>query len=52
MFRSYYIVRNFGFVAIEVISAPKDLIADVAQYVSFDKNEQIHGLLKNGFETV
>lgn len=44
---------NFAFVnAIEVISAPNDLIADVAQYVSFDKNEKIHGLLKNGFETM
>ncbi|OIT08054.1 PREDICTED: probable receptor-like protein kinase At5g24010 [Nicotiana attenuata] len=44
---------KFAFVnGIEVISAPNDLIADVAQYVSFDKNEQIHGLLKNGFETV
>ncbi|KAJ8573188.1 hypothetical protein K7X08_009699 [Anisodus acutangulus] len=44
---------SFGFVnAIEVISAPNDLIADVAQYVKFDKNEQIHGLLKNGFETM
>ncbi|XP_049402939.1 probable receptor-like protein kinase At5g24010 [Solanum stenotomum] len=44
---------NFAFVnAIEVISAPNDLIADVAQHVSFDKNEQIHGLLKNGFETM
>ncbi|CAN4108984.1 unnamed protein product [Withania somnifera] len=44
---------NFAFVnAIEVISAPNDLIADAAQYVSFDKNEKIHGLLKNGFETM
>ncbi|KAF3661700.1 putative cytochrome 86A2-like [Capsicum annuum] len=40
---------NFAFVnAIEVISAPNDLIADVAQYVSFDKNEKISGLLMNG----
>ncbi|XP_060218556.1 probable receptor-like protein kinase At5g24010 [Lycium barbarum] len=45
--------EKFAFVnAIEVISAPNDLIADVAQYVSFDKNEQINGLLKNGYETM
>ncbi|PIM99794.1 Non-specific serine/threonine protein kinase [Handroanthus impetiginosus] len=44
---------KFGFVnAIEVISAPRDLIADVAQLVDFEKNERIYGLLKNGFETV
>ncbi|KAK6162287.1 hypothetical protein DH2020_002128 [Rehmannia glutinosa] len=44
---------KFGFVnAIEVISAPQDLIADVAQFVDFEKNERINGLLKNGFETV
>nr|GMD62327.1 probable receptor-like protein kinase At5g24010 [Ipomoea batatas] len=44
---------KFAFVnAIEVISAPKDLVADLAQYVSSEKNEQISGLLKNGFETV
>lgn len=44
---------KFGFVnAIEVISAPKDLIEDVAQLVDLGKNEQIKGLLKNGFETV
>ncbi|KAL8499929.1 hypothetical protein ACS0TY_019801 [Phlomoides rotata] len=44
---------NFGFVnAIEVISAPGDLIADVAQLIDFEKNERILGLLKNGFETV
>ncbi|CAN4111552.1 unnamed protein product [Withania somnifera] len=44
---------NFAFVnAMEVISAPNDLIADVAQYVSCDKKEQIHGLLKNGYETM
>lgn len=42
-----------GFVnAIEVISAPKDLIADVAQYVYGGKVEWIDGLLRNGFETV
>ncbi|KAL6569547.1 hypothetical protein OROMI_014061 [Orobanche minor] len=44
---------KFGFVnAIEVISAPQDLIADVAQLVDTEKNERIYGLLKNGFETV
>ncbi|KAL3536791.1 hypothetical protein ACH5RR_000157 [Cinchona calisaya] len=44
---------NFAFVnAIEVISAPKDLIADVAQFVSSERNERVDGLLKNGFETV
>ncbi|XP_075521100.1 putative receptor-like protein kinase At5g24010 [Primulina tabacum] len=44
---------KFGFVnAIEVISAPKDLIADVAQYVDGGKVEWIDGLLRNGFETV
>ncbi|GFQ08814.1 probable receptor-like protein kinase at5g24010 [Phtheirospermum japonicum] len=44
---------KFGFVsAIEVISAPLDLIADVAQLVDFEKNERIVGLLRNGFETV
>ncbi|KZV37414.1 putative receptor-like protein kinase-like [Dorcoceras hygrometricum] len=44
---------EFGFVnAIEVLSAPKDLIADVAQYVDSGKVEWIHGLSRNGFETV
>ncbi|CAH9093120.1 unnamed protein product [Cuscuta epithymum] len=44
---------KFAFVnAIEVISAPKDLIADVAQYVSFEKNEPISGMLKSALETV
>ncbi|XP_073142096.1 probable receptor-like protein kinase At5g24010 [Henckelia pumila] len=44
---------KFGFVnAIEVISAPKDLIADVAQCVDSRKVEWIHGLLRSGFETV
>ncbi|XP_051127552.1 probable receptor-like protein kinase At5g24010 [Andrographis paniculata] len=44
---------NFGFVnAIEVISAPADLIADVAQFIDVDKNERIDGLLKSGFETL
>ncbi|KAK2996992.1 hypothetical protein RJ639_026505 [Escallonia herrerae] len=44
---------RIGFVsAIEVISAPKDLIADMAQSVSSEKNERVDGLLKNAFETV
>lgn len=44
---------SFAFVnAIEVISTPRDLIADVAQLVDPEKNERIHGLLRNGFETV
>lgn len=44
---------NFGFVnAIEVISAPQDLIADVAQLVNSEKSERINGLLRNGFETL
>ncbi|CAK9156738.1 unnamed protein product [Ilex paraguariensis] len=38
--------------AIEVISAPKDLIADVGQYVSCEKNERVGGLMRNAFETV
>ncbi|XP_059634208.1 probable receptor-like protein kinase At5g24010 [Cornus florida] len=38
--------------AIEVISAPKDLIADVAQFVGSEKIEKINGLMKNSFETV
>ncbi|KAG8363309.1 hypothetical protein BUALT_Bualt19G0008800 [Buddleja alternifolia] len=37
--------------AIEVISAPKDLIGDVA-YVDSESSEMINGLLKTGFETV
>ncbi|XP_047953876.1 probable receptor-like protein kinase At5g24010 [Salvia hispanica] len=44
---------GFAFVnAIEVITAPIDLIADVAQLVDAEKNERIHGLLRSGFETV
>ncbi|KAA8520668.1 hypothetical protein F0562_015060 [Nyssa sinensis] len=38
--------------AIEVISAPKDLIADVAQLVDSKKIEQINGLMRNALETV
>jgi hypothetical protein len=42
---------EFGFVnAIEVISAPKDLIADVATLVNGIKNENIDGLSKQGLE--
>ncbi|XP_057533602.1 probable receptor-like protein kinase At5g24010 [Amaranthus tricolor] len=44
---------NFGFVnAIEVISAPKDLISDVAQFVDSNGVVRIDGLSKNGFETM
>ncbi|KAJ8748972.1 hypothetical protein K2173_013411 [Erythroxylum novogranatense] len=44
---------NFGFVnAIEVISAPKDLIADVATVVNGDKIEKIAGLTKQALENV
>jgi hypothetical protein len=38
--------------AIEVISAPKDLIADDAQFVSSDKNEKVNGLKKSSLQTV
>ncbi|XAR54034.1 Non-specific serine/threonine protein kinase [Bertholletia excelsa] len=38
--------------AIEVISAPKDLIADVAYSLNSEKVKLIHGLSKNAFETV
>ncbi|KAI5647209.1 hypothetical protein M9H77_33214 [Catharanthus roseus] len=44
---------KFAFVnAIEVISTPKDLIADLAQYIDSGRNERIDGMLKKGFETV
>lgn len=44
---------SLGFVsAIEVISAPKDLIADVGLLVNSEKNEQVNGLIKNALETV
>lgn len=44
---------GFAFVnAMEVITAPGDLIADVAQLVDADKSERVYGLLRNGFETV
>lgn len=36
----------------EVITAPSDLIADVAQLVVAEKSERVYGLLRNGFETV
>ncbi|XP_019091327.1 PREDICTED: probable receptor-like protein kinase At5g24010 [Camelina sativa] len=44
---------NFAFVnAIEVISAPKDLIADVATSVSNDGTEQFSGLVRQALEVV
>ncbi|XP_019098117.1 PREDICTED: probable receptor-like protein kinase At5g24010 [Camelina sativa] len=44
---------NFAFVnAIEVISAPKNLIADVATSVSNDGTEQSSGLVKQALEVV
>lgn len=38
--------------AIEVISAPKDLVADVAMLVNTEKIEKINGLMKDALETV
>ncbi|TYI50756.1 hypothetical protein E1A91_D12G124700v1 [Gossypium mustelinum] len=44
---------NFAFVnAIEVISAPKDLVLETAQYVNGDKIEEFQGLNKQAFETM
>ncbi|XWS32146.1 hypothetical protein CRYUN_Cryun23aG0135900 [Craigia yunnanensis] len=44
---------KFAFVnAIEVISAPKDLILETAQYVNGDKVENFEGLNKQAFEVV
>ncbi|KAJ6872881.1 hypothetical protein NC651_031880 [Populus alba x Populus x berolinensis] len=44
---------NYGFVnAIEVISAPKDLIADVGFLVNGNKDEKFVGLTKQALETV
>ncbi|CAK7348843.1 unnamed protein product [Dovyalis caffra] len=44
---------NFGFVnAIEVISAPKDLIADVGFLVNGNKDDKFEGLTKQALETV
>lgn len=44
---------DFAYVnAIEVISAPKDLVSDLAAFVDSEKTFKIDGLLKNGFETV
>ncbi|PSS26315.1 Receptor-like protein kinase precursor [Actinidia chinensis var. chinensis] len=44
---------KFAFVnAIEVISAPKDLVADVATLVNYEKIERINGLMKSALETV
>ncbi|XVF22504.1 hypothetical protein REPUB_Repub12eG0178200 [Reevesia pubescens] len=46
-------ISNFAFVnAIEVISAPKDLILETAQYVNGDKVENFEGLNKQAFEVV
>ncbi|GMI99017.1 hypothetical protein like AT4G00300 [Hibiscus trionum] len=42
---------NFAFVnAIEVISAPKDLVPETAQYVNGDEVEKFEGLDKQAFE--
>ncbi|CAI9101983.1 OLC1v1000163C1 [Oldenlandia corymbosa var. corymbosa] len=38
--------------AIEVISSPKDLITDLAQFVNSERNERIDGMLKSSFETL
>ncbi|RZC70915.1 hypothetical protein C5167_034073 [Papaver somniferum] len=44
---------SFAFVnAIEVISAPKDLIADTAQYVTSERVEKYNGLTKEALETI
>ncbi|GAB4844516.1 hypothetical protein Ancab_037895 [Ancistrocladus abbreviatus] len=44
---------KFAFVnAIEVISAPKDLILDIAQFVNSDGVVKFNGLSKNAFETM
>ncbi|GMH22452.1 hypothetical protein Nepgr_024295 [Nepenthes gracilis] len=44
---------KFAFVsAIEVISAPKDLILDTAQFVDSDGVAKFGGLSKNAFETI
>ncbi|CAL9007320.1 unnamed protein product [Prunus brigantina] len=44
---------NFAFVnAIEVISAPKDLVADTAKFVSSDKVEDFNGLAKQALQVV
>lgn len=44
---------NFAFVnAIEVISAPKDLIADTAQFVNGDRVENFDGLTKQALEVM
>lgn len=44
---------KFAYVnAIEVISAPKDLIVDTAQYVSSEKIEQFDGLVEQALEVV
>ncbi|XP_057981601.1 probable receptor-like protein kinase At5g24010 [Malania oleifera] len=46
-------ISKIAFVnAIEVISAPKDLIADTAQFVDHEKVVRIDGLTKQALETV
>jgi hypothetical protein len=45
--------HKFAFVnALEVISAPKDLILDTVQYVSSEKNEKSDGFVKQALEVV
>ncbi|GAB2217362.1 hypothetical protein Droror1_Dr00000538 [Drosera rotundifolia] len=45
--------KDFGFVsAIEMISAPKDLVLDCAKFVRSDGVYGFSGLSKNGFETM
>lgn len=42
---------NLAFVnAIEVISAPKDLVADTAKHLSYKRSEDVDGLSKEGLE--
>lgn len=44
---------SFAFVnAIEVISAPKDLVADSAKYLSYERSEDVDGLSKEGREVL
>lgn len=45
--------KSVGFVsAIEVISAPEDLIGDVGRFVSSEGVEEVKGLMKNSFENI
>lgn len=44
---------KFAFVnALEVLSAPKDLIVDTVQYLDSEKNEKSDGLVKQALEVV